>query len=122
MSLINAITTQVGDAIRPPQAARDQGLQAEAAKNDDLQDAEKSASQPVSADDVRAAAQRLKQVVEANSSHQLNFEVDDTSKELIAVIKDSKTGEVLRQIPPKELLKFEESYRDWMGLIFNQKA
>ncbi len=122
MSLVNAITTQVGDAIRPPQAARDQALQTEAAKANDLQDPEKSASQPVSAEDVRAAAQRLKQVVETSSGHQLAFEVDDNSKELVAVIKDSKTGEVLRQIPPKEMLKFEQSYRDWMGLIFNQKA
>ncbi|MBA3937223.1 MAG: flagellar protein FlaG [Planctomycetes bacterium] len=120
MTRIDAsLATQVGDTVRPYQASQDQQLQVQQARRTDLaQPAEKTAS----SDDIRAAAAQLKQVVEAASGRQLSFTFDDTSKELVVKVTDTRTGKLVRQIPSQEVLDLQDRIDSLVGVIFNHNA
>ena len=49
---------------------------------------------------------------------ELRFAVDEDSGELVVKIIDSETDEVLRQIPPEEVLKMRERLAEAAGVIF----
>lgn len=51
------------------------------------------------------------QAVERN----LQFKVDDSTKELVVKIVDSNSGEVLRQIPSEEMLAFIKRMKEMEG-------
>ena len=120
MTRIDAsLATQVGDTVRPYQASQDQQLQVQQARRSELaQPAEKAAS----SDDIRAAAAQLKQVVEAASGRQLSFTFDDTSKELVVKVTDTRTGKLVRQIPSQEMLDLQDRIDSLVGVIFNHNA
>jgi flagellar protein FlaG len=120
MTRIDAsLATQVGDTVRPYQASQDQQLQVQQARRTDLaQPAEKTAR----SDDIRAAAAQLKQVVEAASGRQLSFTFDDTSKELVVKVTDTRTGKLVRQIPSQEVLDLQDRIDSLVGVIFNHNA
>jgi len=63
---------------------------------------------------VRKAADEgntLLQAVERN----LQFKVDDSTKELVVRIVDSKSGEMVRQIPSEEMLAFIKRMKEMEG-------
>lgn len=122
MSRIDAtVATQVGDVTRPQQSSRDQSTQVEEARR---LDATKPAGEtaPPSADAVRAAAARLQQVIEAASGRQLNFSFDQKYEQLVAVIRDGKTGETIKEIPPKDLLKLHAQIDSIVGMVVDKQA
>ncbi|MFH2060191.1 MAG: flagellar protein FlaG [Pseudomonadota bacterium] len=41
--------------------------------------------------------------------------------QVVVEIKDKETGEIIRQIPPEELLKIREKMIEQTGLLFDQK-
>ncbi len=49
---------------------------------------------------------------------ELRFAVDEDSGEVVVKVIDSETDEVLRQIPPEEVLKLRERLIDAAGVIF----
>lgn len=116
-----AIATQVVDSTRPNQTARDQADQLGQAQRQAVAGQPADAAPPA-AQDVRAAAARLQQVIEAASGRQLNFNFDKKYDELIAVIQDAKTGETIRQIPAKEILKLRSQIDDIVGVMVNKQA
>lgn len=121
MSRIDAsVASQVADVARPIQVDRDRVLQTQAAQVDELH--ADPGGEPVRADDVRAAAAHLKQVVETTSNRHLAFEVDDDSGELVVTIRDSEGGQVIKQIPSKELLELHERLNQLVGVLFDQDA
>jgi flagellar protein FlaG len=116
-----SVATQVGDAIRPRQAVRDTQLQSDRVRSAALTSAD-SGGEELSADDLRAVAQQFKQVVEAASGRQLNFDIDEKSKQTYVSITDSKTGEVIRQIPTQEMRKLKAQIDEMIGLLFDEQA
>lgn len=126
MSRIDAqVATQVSDFTRPQQTVLDQQAQVAAARRrtsevrpDDAltlgEDAPKS-------DDVRAAADHIRQVVEAASGKQLSFTVDDSGKDLVVQVSDAK-GIVIRQIPSKEVLELRQRIDELVGAFIDKKA
>jgi len=64
----------------------------------------------------------VKQAVEQGNSllqmvkRNLQFEVDDATKEQVVKIVDSDSGEVLRQIPSEEMLMFIKRMQELEGL------
>lgn len=50
----------------------------------------------------------------------LQFRVDEESGEKIIQIFDSETGEMVRQIPPEELLRIMKTLRDLRGLLLSK--
>ncbi len=119
MNPVANVSTQVGDIVRPPQQQRDQGLQASQARLSEATDADPAREAP-NAEQLRAAAARLQQVVEAGSGRQLDFTVNEKLRELVVKVSDRKTGEVIREIPSKEVLRLREQLDDLIGALFDE--
>ncbi len=60
---------------------------------------------------VRAAAQQLDRFIKS-SARNLEFRVDEKSGEVVVSVRDSSTGEVIRQIPNEETLRIAERLAD----------
>jgi uncharacterized FlaG/YvyC family protein len=52
----------------------------------------------------------------------LDFSVDPTTGERIVRILDKKTGELIRQVPPEELLQVMSALRSLKGLLLSTKS
>ena len=51
----------------------------------------------------------MKQMIESTAPNSLAFSIDDESGKTIARVTDAQTGEMIRQIPSKELLEIARS-------------
>jgi flagellar protein FlaG len=115
-----ALATQVGDTTRPLQSQREsQSQQAEVRRADEQRS---DPATPAGADELKAIAQRLQTVIEVASGRQLNFDLNDRFREVVVTISDRKSGEVLKEIPSKELLQLRERLNDIIGLFVDEKA
>lgn len=70
---------------------------------------------------LQQALEKLKQAMPTKASA-LQFSLDETSGEPIARIVDSDTGELIRQIPSKELLDIAHAIDKMQGMLLKQKA
>ncbi len=51
------------------------------------------------------------------------FKVDKKSEEMVVEVMDKETGEVLKQIPPEEILKIRAAFKDLVrGMLVNAQA
>ncbi len=126
MSRIDAqVAMQVGEVIRPVQSLREGQLQAQAART--RQQLEAQDGSALAVDDapdpsqVRSAMAQVKQVIETASGRQIDVGVDETGKVLLVKVLGSK-GEVLRQIPSKEVLELRDRIDSIIGLLFDEEA
>jgi flagellar protein FlaG len=82
----------------------------------------KSASPPKTAPgELQKALDTLKQAVSTKSSV-LQFSLDESSGQTIARVVDSETGELIRQMPSKELLEIAHAIDKMQGILLKQKA
>ncbi len=120
MSRIDAsIATQVGETSRPRQSALEGRLQTE--------QAQRSANDPaspksVSADELRAVAAQMKQVVEIASGRKLSFRIDDSTDAMVVEVSDAMTNEVIKQIPGEAVLLMRERLEEMVGLMIDRTA
>jgi flagellar protein FlaG len=70
---------------------------------------------------LQQALEKLKQSVPTKSSA-LQFSLDESSGQTIARVVDSETGELIRQIPSKELLEIAQAIDKMQGMLLKQKA
>lgn len=69
----------------------------------------------------RPSLELVKQAVDEGNTilqavkRNLQFEVDDTTKELVVKIVDSDSGELVRQIPSEEMLAFIKRMKEMEG-------
>ena len=91
----------------------------ETAQKDD--NAEKSVQTLSSAELSELAADTQKNM---NIIHNvdLQFSVNKDSGRIMVTVTDEATGEVIREIPPSELVKFAEKFDEMVGMIFDQKG
>lgn len=52
----------------------------------------------------------------------LSFKVHKETGEIVVQVVDSKTGEVIRQLPPEDVLKLRDKLKELRGLIFEKKV
>ncbi len=52
----------------------------------------------------------------------LSFSISQDTDRIIVTIKNKETNEVIRQIPPEELVALQEKMKELTGLIFNEVA
>lgn len=67
------------------------------------------------------AIKRLNEQLEQNS-RKLNFSMDPTTKSLVIVVKNSETGEVVRQIPEESVLRVAHHIESLKGLLLNTQT
>lgn len=53
---------------------------------------------------------------------QLSFKVHDKTGELVVQVLNRDTGDVVRQIPPENLIKLREKLEELRGVLFNGKV
>ncbi len=126
MSRIDAqVATQVSDVTRPVQTALDHQQQIAVARQRSTvrapDDASLVADDAPPAHDIRSAVAHVKQVIEAASGKQLSFSVDDSGRTLLIKIIGEK-GEIIRQIPSKEVLDLAKRIDALVGALVNEQA
>lgn len=52
----------------------------------------------------------------------IGFDTDDETESLVITITDRDSGELLRQIPPEQILKLRDHLQDVLGLVFDHLA
>lgn len=52
----------------------------------------------------------------------LSFRYDEERQSTIITVKNEETGEVIRQIPPEEMIRLARTMKAMVGIIFNQEA
>jgi flagellar protein FlaG len=57
-----------------------------------------------------------------NNGRQLNFSVDKTINRTVVQVKNSETGEVIRQIPDETLLRVAHSIEQVKGMLLDEKS
>lgn len=86
---------------------------------------EKSESQDkekeIALDDMANLMDKVQKYVESFNTR-LSFSVDKESQRPIIYVIDKETNEVIRQIPPKKMLKLIKNLEEIRGLIFQGKV
>ncbi len=77
----------------------------------------------------RLTTDQLEAIVEEIQSNldfmntKIAFKVDKKSEEMVVEVMDKETGEVLKQIPPEEILKIRAAFKDLVrGMLVNAQA
>lgn len=113
------IAASLGDVSRPLQTHADRRLQKEAI---DAQELKEEPGKELDGDGLRAAAAELKQVIEVSSGRQLDFGVEEEGESLFVVIKESGSGQVIKQIPSEEMLELLGRIEKIIGVILDEEA
>ena len=88
-------------------------------KNQSEKEAEKTTE---SVRQIESVAADLQENLNIMHDVNLQFSVHKKSGRVIVTVKDEKTGEVIREIPPKEMLELADRFDKMIGTIFNQKG
>jgi flagellar protein FlaG len=70
--------------------------------------------------------QALKEIVERLNSQMkdnkrdLGFSMDDKINTFVVTVRNTETGQVIRQIPTEAVVKFAHNLEDLKGILFNQ--
>ncbi len=75
----------------------------------------------VNADNIDTAVNNLNNIVQ-NIQRDLNFRVEDESGKVIVTVLDSKTEEVIRQIPAEHVLAISENIENLKGILFSARV
>lgn len=77
-------------------------------------DEQKQAAKETSLELVRSAAAKGNSILQATNRN-LEFQVDASTKKVVVKIVDSKSGDVVRQIPSEDMLAFIKRMQDLEG-------
>jgi flagellar protein FlaG len=112
-------TRKAGGAATPPVASSVTAPLAEAA-----QEAPVETIAPIPPLDAQAFESAVKDITEEarNLQRSLQFHVDEDSGRTIITVIDKQTEEVIRQIPPEEVLSLAEQFRRGGGLFVETEA
>ncbi|HET6675572.1 MAG TPA: flagellar protein FlaG [Nitrospiraceae bacterium] len=75
----------------------------------------------VEASDLEEAVARVRDVFQ-QVEPRLQFEIDPDLHRVIVKIMNGESGEVIRQIPPKEVLDLAKNFQASTGLLLKQEA
>jgi flagellar protein FlaG len=75
----------------------------------------------ISPDQTRELVESVKNYL-ADLNTNLNFEVHEKTGKLVVKVVDRNTREVIRQIPPEDLLQLYDKLEELRGVLFSGKA
>jgi len=78
-------------------------------------------AQPVSREQLKAAVNSVREYIQPFNNN-LEFSINDDTKQVVVKVVDSATKEVIRQIPSEEMLAIAKALDSIKGLLFKQKA
>ncbi len=107
----------IGTMIASPPRVNESAQQVDR-KRQDVQQQAPSSSQEESQVQPEELLSQIKALTE-DGVYSVRFERDSSSEELVVKIVDQDTDEVIRQIPPEELLKLSKNLKELSGNIVN---
>ena len=63
----------------------------------------------------------VNQYVDAVSNNKVGFHYDQRNERHIVLVKDKDTNEIIREIPPKEMVDLLKNLEDITGIIYDNK-
>lgn len=123
---INSINSQIDQSSKELNSIEDQKELSKIDNQKYSNDAEKAADQKqklteiVKKEDFNTAINSVNDYVEM-FNNKVSFSIDEKSREIIHVY-DNETGELIRQIPPKEMIELVDKLEEIAGIIFNNKV
>ena len=78
-------------------------------------------SEEFNASEINNLVSSANQLVDAVSNNKVNFLYDDSKDQHIVLVRDIDTNEVIREIPPKEMLDLLKNLEDITGIIYDNK-
>jgi flagellar protein FlaG len=57
-----------------------------------------------------------------NINIQLSFDIHEKTGDMVVQVLDRETGDLIRQLPPEELLDLKDKLSELRGVLFHQKA
>lgn len=76
---------------------------------------------PLSFEDMKEVARKLNET-NRRLDVSLRFDVDEDSGRIIISVTDKETNELIRQIPPEEVLEIAKRIHERVGVLFNTTA
>ena len=91
--------------------------------NPPLADGNKSETEEQTVDlpDMQIMADDLQNNLKVLHNVNLQFSVHQASGQVIVAVTDRESGELIREIPSREMLKLSAKLEEMMGLLFDQK-
>lgn len=80
-----------------------------------------SAREEIPREEVAQATEKLNRLM-GLVERRLKFEIHDKSHRVMVKIIDEKSGEVLREVPPKKILDMLSSFAEYVGLLVDKKV
>ncbi len=74
------------------------------------------------AEEVAKVVEDVNAVVHQVASTKITFDIDEDTGRSVVRVLDKETGEVIRQVPPEELLTLVARMRQLSGLIFSEEV
>ena len=74
-----------------------------------------------SASEINNLVSSANQLVDAVSNNKVNFQYDESKEQHIVLVRDKDTDEIIREIPPKEMLDLLKNLEDITGIIYDNK-
>ncbi|HQN21480.1 MAG TPA: flagellar protein FlaG [Thermotogota bacterium] len=80
----------------------------------------KQAQQPLEeiVQDLESSLEKMKGVLRSN----LQFEVDKKAEMIVVKIVNKDTGEMIRQIPPDDIVKLIQNLNEFIGALMDERA
>jgi flagellar protein FlaG len=78
-------------------------------------------SEEFNASEINNLVSSANQLVDAVSNNKVNFLYDESKDQHIVLVRDIDTNEVIREIPPKEMLDLLKNLEDITGIIYDNK-
>jgi len=121
-----APTITVEDRNRPRVAPVKESAESNAAALDDKTlhgKGERAARQRLDREQVAKMVEEAQQRLESlGSSLKLAIQQDTKADAIVVQVSERETGEVIRQIPPEDLLELKKKLEDLVGLLFDSSA
>jgi len=80
-----------------------------------------AATQKATAESTQQAKEKLQETLDeyAKKATSLEFSIEEDTGTLLVKVLDKQTGEVIRQMPPDELIALQEQMDKTRGMLFN---
>lgn len=128
------ISIQSSDRATPQPAVAPTSAQAgavaatSAAATDKAKDAPRAETRLATTADIQQKRQELTEAVSRineqmrKQAQDLDFSIDEKANRFVITVKNSQTGEVVRQIPDESVLRVAHSMSDFKGLFHNGES
>jgi flagellar protein FlaG len=73
---------------------------------------------PLSDEEMAAAVHELNAAMKVVNTN-LAFSIDNITKQTVVTVTDAQTHEVIRQIPPEDMLKVSDRIAELLGVLFD---